>query len=222
MVNIEKSWDEKLKEEFKKTYFNNIILTIREELKLGKIIYPNSKQVLTAFNTTPFYNVKVVIIGQDPYHNPGQAHGLSFSVPEGVDIPPSLRNIFKELNNDLNIEIPKHGNLINWAKQGVLLLNSSLTVEANKPMSHSKIGWHTFTDNVIKCLSNEREHLVFLLWGKFAQGKEVFIDRSKHLILMSAHPSPLSAHHGFIGNKHFSVTNQYLISNKIEPIDWSL
>ena len=221
-VSIEHSWKEELREEFDKPYFEKIVHFLKEEKKAGKVIYPPGKQIFNAFEFTPFNKVKVVIIGQDPYHNPGQAHGLCFSVPDGVAPPPSLVNIFKEINADMDIPIPRTGNLEKWAKQGVLLLNASLTVEANKPMSHSQLGWHIFTDEVIKHISKDKEHVVFLLWGKFAQNKEALIDSSKHKILKAAHPSPLSAHNGFLGCGHFSKTNNWLREIGEKPIDWSL
>ena len=222
MIHIEESWKNSLKDEFEKDYFKRIISFLRNEKKEGKTIYPSGNMVLNSFNITPLSNVKVVILGQDPYHNPGQAHGLSFSVPDGISPPPSLVNIFKELSTDLGITIPKTGNLKKWAKQGVLLLNASLTVEENRPMSHSKIGWHVFTNNVIRVISETKENVVFILWGKFAQTKEMFIDGTKHLVLKSVHPSPLSAYNGFFGCKHFSKTNEFLLKNNIEIIDWSL
>ncbi|MGH2553124.1 MAG: uracil-DNA glycosylase, partial [Chitinophagaceae bacterium] len=175
-----------------------------------------------AFNTTPFDAVKVVILGQDPYHGNGQAHGLCFSVPNGIQPPPSLINIFKELQDDIGIFPPGHGNLTHWARQGVFLLNASLTVRSGEPMSHSKIGWALFTDQVIKKISSGKKHVVFILWGKFAQEKKILIDETKHCILKSAHPSPLSAHAGFLGCKHFSKTNEYLVKFGIDPIDWKL
>lgn len=221
-VSIEQSWKEELKEEFDKPYFEKIVHFLKEEKKAGKVVYPPGKLIFNAFECTPFNKVKVVIIGQDPYHNPGQAHGLCFSVADNVPPPPSLVNIFKEINSDLDIPISRTGNLEKWAKQGVLLLNASLTVEANKPMSHSQIGWHIFTDEVIKHISKDKEHVVFLLWGKFAQNKEVLIDASKHKILKAAHPSPLSAHNGFLGCGHFSKTNNWLQEMGEKPIDWSL
>ena len=221
-VSIEQSWKEELKEEFDKPYFEKIVHFLKEEKKAGKVAYPPGKLIFNAFECTPFNKVKVVIIGQDPYHNPGQAHGLCFSVADNVPPPPSLVNIFKEINSDLDIPIPPTGNLEKWAKQGVLLLNASLTVEANKPMSHSQIGWHIFTDEVIKHISKDKEHVVFLLWGKFAQNKEVLIDASKHKISKAAHPSPLSAHNGFLGCRHFSKTNNWLQEIGEKPIDWSL
>ena len=186
------------------------------------MIYPPGKLIFNAFECTPFNKVKVVIIGQDPYHNPGQAHGLCFSVPDKVPPPPSLVNIYKELNHDLEIPIPQTGNLEQWARQGVLLLNASLTVEANTPMSHSQLGWHIFTDEVIKHISKDKEHVVFMLWGKFAQNKEVLINATKHKILKAAHPSPLSAYNGFFGCGHFSKANNWLRENGEKPIDWNI
>jgi len=221
-VKIEASWKEILKSEFSKPYFQQIVLHIKTEKLQGKIIYPPGSFIFNAFNSTPFDKVKVVILGQDPYHGPGQAHGLCFSVPQGIAPPPSLVNIFKELQDDIGINIPNHGNLTHWAHQGVFLLNVSLTVRAGEPMSHSKIGWAEFTDTVIKKISELKKNIVFLLWGKFAQEKKVLIDESKHLILRAAHPSPLSAHAGFLGCRHFSKTNEYLMHKGIDPIDWSL
>jgi len=221
-VKIEASWKAVLKEEFAKPYFQQIALHLKTEKSQGKIIYPPGSLLFNAFNTTPFSNVKVVILGQDPYHGPGQAHGLCFSVANGVPPPPSLVNIFKELQDDIGIPVPRHGNLTHWAQQGVFLLNASLTVRAGEPMSHSKIGWATFTDTVIQKISDGKKNVVFLLWGKFAQEKRVLIDETKHLILRSVHPSPLSAHAGFFGCKHFSKTNEYLTSKRIDPVDWSL
>jgi uracil-DNA glycosylase len=221
-VKIEASWKEILKAEFSKPYFQQIVLHIKTEKAQGKIIYPPGGLIFNAFEKTPFDKVKVVILGQDPYHGAGQAHGLCFSVQDGVPPPPSLVNIFKELHDDVGMTVPNHGNLIHWAEQGVFLLNASLTVRAGEPMSHSKIGWAEFTDTVIKKISALKEHVVFLLWGKFAQDKRVLIDESKHLILKAAHPSPLSAHNGFMGCKHFSKTNQYLADNGIDPIDWNI
>jgi uracil-DNA glycosylase len=221
-VKIEASWKEVLKDEFSKPYFQQIPLHIKTEKSQGKIIYPPGSLLFNAFNTTPFDKVKVVILGQDPYHGQGQAHGLCFSVQNGVPPPPSLLNIFKELQDDIGVEIPNHGNLTHWAQQGVFLLNASLSVRAGEPMSHSKIGWAEFTDNVIKKISALKKNVVFILWGKFAQEKRVLIDESKHCILRSVHPSPLSAYGGFFGCKHFSKTNEYLTSKGIDPIDWSL
>lgn len=219
-VKIEPSWKQILKDEFKKPYFENIVLHLKTEKTQGKAIYPPGSLIFNAFNTTPAENVKVVIIGQDPYHGPGQAHGLCFSVQKGVPPPPSLINIFKELHEDIGISIPNHGNLTHWAEQGVFLLNASLTVRASEPMSHAKIGWAQFTDTVIKKISESQKHIVFMLWGKFAQEKRVLIDESKHFILRAAHPSPLSAHAGFLGCKHFSKANEWLVSKGIDPIDW--
>ncbi|HQZ49867.1 MAG: uracil-DNA glycosylase [Chitinophagaceae bacterium] len=221
-IKIEKSWKEALKLEFSTDYFQQIPAHIKTEKSQGKTIYPPGSLIFNAFNTTALQKVKVVILGQDPYHGRGQAHGLCFSVQNGVPPPPSLLNIFKELQNDIGITIPDHGNLTKWAEQGVFLLNASLTVRAGEPMSHSKIGWSTFTDAVIKTISSKKKNIVFLLWGKFAQEKRVLIDESKHCILRSVHPSPLSAYGGFFGCKHFSKTNEYLVSKGIDPIDWSL
>jgi uracil-DNA glycosylase len=221
-VAIEQSWKEQLSEEFEKEYFSKIVTFLKTEKEAGKTIYPPGKQIFSAFEYTPYANVKVVIIGQDPYHNPGQAHGLSFSVPDGFPAPPSLMNIFKEIQSDLDINLSGKSNLQKWAEQGVLLLNASLTVEASKPMSNSQIGWHLFTDAVIRKISDTKEHVVFLLWGKFAQNKEQLIDGSKHKILKAAHPSPLSAYNGFFGCGHFSKTNQWLQEKGEKPIDWQL
>ncbi len=221
-VKIEPGWKTLLKEEFSKPYFEQITLHLKTEKTQGKTIYPPGGLIFNAFDTTPIDKVKVVIIGQDPYHGPGQAHGLCFSVQTGVPPPPSLVNIFKELHEDIGITIPKHGNLTHWAQQGVFLLNASLTVRAGEPMSHAKIGWAQFTDTVIKKISDAKEHVVFLLWGKFAQEKKTLIDESKHLILRSVHPSPLSAYGGFFGCKHFSQANQYLVSKGIDPVDWQV
>lgn len=221
-VKIEESWKQVLKPEFSKPYFQQIVLHLKTEKGQGKTIYPPGKQIFHAFEATPFAQVKVVILGQDPYHGPGQAHGLSFSVPHQVPPPPSLMNIFKEMETDLGLKIPGTGNLEPWARQGVLLLNASLTVRANEPMSHAKIGWASFTDTVIQTISNQKKHVVFLLWGKFAREKKSLVDGTRHLILESAHPSPLSAHNGFFGCRHFSKTNQYLVSKGIDPVDWQL
>lgn len=221
-VQIEESWKTVLLAEFQKPYFAEIVGFLKHEKLAGKTIYPPGKLIFNAFNTTPISNVKVVILGQDPYHNPGQAHGLSFSVPHGVPAPPSLVNIFKEQFTDLGIPIPKHGNLEKWARQGVLMLNASLTVEINKPMSHSKIGWHLFTDAVIKTISDQKDGVVFMLWGSFAKSKQELIDKTKHLILTAAHPSPLSAHNGFMGCRHFSKANEWLLQKGLTPIDWNL
>ncbi|MCS6837269.1 MAG: uracil-DNA glycosylase [Bdellovibrionaceae bacterium] len=192
------------------------------EKRMGKIIYPPSQQIFRAFHLTPFDQVKVVIIGQDPYHGPGQAHGLCFSVPEGIPWPPSLKNIFLELSSDLNVPMPTTGDLSHWAKQGVLLLNAVLTVEANKPASHQNKGWEALTDLAIAKLNENKSGLVFILWGSFAQKKKGLIDPHRHLIIESAHPSPLSAHRGFFGSKPFSKTNEFLIKQGLTPIDWTL
>ncbi len=221
-VQIDPSWKAVLKKEFDSEYFQQLALHIRTEMEQGKTIYPTGSLIFNAYNSTPFDRVKVVIIGQDPYHGPGQAHGLSFSVSAGVPPPPSLQNIFKELESDLGLRRPSHGDLTHWAKQGVFLLNASLTVRAGEPMSHAQIGWTRFTDATIQALAEKRERLVFLLWGKFAQEKSKFIDPNRHLILKAAHPSPLSAHNGFLGCRHFSQTNAYLVAHRIDPIDWSL
>ena len=221
-VKIEESWKEVLKDEFTKDYFLQIVTFIKTEKAAGKIIYPPGALIFNAFQKTPFHNVKVVLLGQDPYHNPGQAHGLSFSVPDGVTRPPSLINIFKELQSDLGISPAMNGNLEKWAEQGVLLLNASLTVRKNEPGSHSKIGWIEFTDAVIRKLSEQKKGIVFLLWGKFAQDKQVLIDETKHHVLKAAHPSPFSADKGFFGCKHFSKTNEFLMMEGLEPVDWKL
>jgi len=218
-VKIESSWREHLRGEFDKDYFTRLTDFVRNEYHSGAV-YPPGSFIFNAFDLCPFDKVKVVIIGQDPYHGPGQAHGLCFSVNDGVPFPPSLQNIFKEIKSDIGTEVPSSGNLTRWAQQGVLLLNSTLTVRAHQAASHAGHGWETFTDAVIRSLAEEREHLVFLLWGAYAQRKGAFIDRSKHLVLSSAHPSPLSAYNGFFGNKHFSTTNDYLTQHGKTPIVW--
>ncbi len=218
-IKIEPGWKECLKEEFEKDYFNNLVRFVKSEYA-DQRIYPPGKLIFNAFEKCPFEKTKVVILGQDPYHEPGQAHGLCFSVPYGIPFPPSLQNIFKELQNDLDIPIPHTGNLERWAEQGVFLLNSTLTVRAHQAGSHQKKGWETFTDKVIQILNEAHNHLVFLLWGAYAQQKGALINASKHLVLKSVHPSPLSAHRGFFGNHQFSRTNEYLISNGAKPIDW--
>lgn len=218
---IDESWYKVLREQFEAPYFSDLKSFLVEE-KQHYAVYPPGRLIFNAFNLTPFEKVKVVILGQDPYHGPGQAHGLSFSVPDGVQFPPSLLNIFKELNNDLGIPMARSGNLEKWAREGVLLLNASLTVRAGQAASHSRHGWETFTDAAIRVLSRERENLVFILWGNYAIAKETLIDSSKHLVLKSVHPSPLSASRGFFGCHHFSKTNNYLIEHNIEPIDWKL
>lgn len=221
-VKIEGSWKKVLKDEFSKPYFSEIVGFLRMEKAAGKVIYPPGSLMFNAFNLTPFDNIKAVLLGQDPYHGKGQAHGLCFSVQDGVKPPPSLVNIYKELYSDLGVPISKQGNLTKWAEQGVLMLNASLTVRAGEPMSHSRIGWAEFTDAVIRKVSDEKKGVVFLLWGKFAQEKQVLIDETKHRVLKAAHPSPYSADHGFFGCKHFSQTNEYLTKEGIDPIDWSL
>lgn len=218
-VKIEQSWKEVLASEFDKPYFQKLTAFVRDEYSKSTI-YPPGKLIFNAFDLCPFQEVKVVIIGQDPYHGPGQAHGLCFSVNDGIAFPPSLQNIFKEINSDLNIPIPNSGNLTRWAQQGVLLLNATLTVRAHQAGSHQRQGWEEFTDAAIRHLAEQREHLVFILWGSYAQKKGSFIDTSKHLVLKSVHPSPLSAHNGFFGNHHFSQTNNYLIANGKTPIQW--
>ena len=218
-VRIEESWKRRLQDEFDKDYFVKLTDFVRSEYATTTV-YPPGSQMFSAFDACPFDKVKVVILGQDPYHEPRQANGLCFSVNDGIMFPPSLQNIFKEIESDLGISIPKSGDLSRWASQGVLLLNATLTVRAHQAGSHQNRGWEQFTDAVIHRLAEEREHLVFILWGSYAQRKGDFIDRSKHLVLKSPHPSPLSAHRGFFGNKHFSRTNEYLRSHGIEHIQW--
>jgi uracil-DNA glycosylase len=221
-VQIESSWKDALSEEFEKPYFHKIVAFLKTEKLAGKAIYPPGPKIFNAFECTPLDKVKVVIIGQDPYHNPHQAHGLSFSVPDGVPPPPSLVNIFKEIEADLGIPCPRTGNLEPWAGQGVMLLNAALTVESGVANSHAEIGWHQFTDAVIKLISAKQDHVVFMLWGRFAQNKEVMIDGQKHFVLKSAHPSPLSVYRGFEGCRHFSKSNAWLSQKGIKPIDWTL
>jgi uracil-DNA glycosylase len=218
-IKIEPGWKEQLKEEFDQPYFTELTDFVRSEYATQKI-YPPGKLIFNAFEKCPFEKTKVVILGQDPYHEPGQAQGLCFSVPDGVSLPPSLQNIFKEIQNDLGFPVPKTGNLERWAEQGVFLLNATLTVRAHLAGSHQKRGWETFTDKVISLLSESRDHLVFLLWGAYAQRKSELINSSKHLILSSVHPSPLSAHRGFFGNHQFSKTNEYLKIHGKTPINW--
>ena len=220
-MEIEKSWRIILEEEFKKQYFKQLLSFLEEEYSKEQI-FPKDQNIFRAFNLCPFDKVKVVIIGQDPYHGEKQANGLAFSVSRGVNNPPSLRNIFKELQEDLGIDIPKSGELENWAKQGVLLLNATLTVEAHKAGSHQGKGWEEFTDTVVKKLSDEKENLVFILWGKYAQEKGKSIDRKKHLVIESTHPSPFSAYRGFWGSKPFSKTNDYLKKKGLEEINWEI
>lgn len=219
-VNIHDLWYKQLEAEFEKDYFLKLKQFLQEERDTHRV-FPQEPKMYSAFDFTPFNEVKVVILGQDPYHGPGQAHGLCFSVPEGIKVPPSLVNIYKELHSDIGMQIPKHGNLEEWAKQGVFLLNATLTVRAHTAGSHQKKGWEQFTDKVIETISDQSENVVFLLWGRYAQAKSSLIDESKHLILKSVHPSPLSAYNGFWGCKHFSKTNEFLKSKSIKPIDWS-
>ena len=221
-INLESSWLKVLKDEFEKPYMKNLSVFLNNEKKNNKIIYPPGSKIFNALNLTPFTSVKVIILGQDPYHGQNQANGLSFSVEIGNKIPPSLQNIFKELNSDLNILPSQHGDLSNWAKQGVLLLNTILTVEASKPSSHSNKGWEIFTDKILHSLSSLKDNLVFILWGKKAQEKISLIDESKHKILKSPHPSPYSANNGFFGSKPFSKTNFFLESKNIDKINWKL
>lgn len=216
---LEEGWKEHLKEECEKPYFQELMAYIEKEYE-EKQIFPPIQEVFQAFHYTPLDQVRVVIIGQDPYHNENQAHGLCFSVGEGVELPPSLVNIYKELGSDLNCEIPQQGSLISWAKQGVLLLNTVLTVVAHEPNSHKKIGWETFTDQVIRVINKEDRPIVFILWGKPAQKKKSMLTNEKHLILEAPHPSPLSSYRGFFGSKPFSKTNHFLVSNGAEPIHW--
>lgn len=218
---IHDSWKEPLTEEFNQPYFAALKNFLVEEKK-SHAVYPPGNKIFAAFNRTPFEKVKVVILGQDPYHGKGQAHGLCFSVPPGIASPPSLVNIFMELHNDLGIAMPSHGNLEAWAGQGVLLLNATLTVRANQAGSHQNRGWENFTDAVIRKLSLEKKGLVFILWGRYAQAKEFLIDAGRHHILKAAHPSPFSAHSGFFGCRHFSKTNEILQKQGMEPVDWSL
>ena len=221
-VQMEAGWKKVLEAEFSKPYFLQIVHFLKTEKILGKIIYPPGSQIFNAFEMCPFEKTRLVILGQDPYHGPGQAHGLCFSVPDGVRPPPSLQNIFKELNTDVGMPVPQTGNLTPWARQGVLLLNAYLTVQANTPASHSQVGWGEFTDTVIRKLSDLRKNLVFLLWGKFTQEKQSLIDETKHYVLKAAHPSPFSADKGFFGCRHFSKANTYLMKNGMDPIDWKL
>lgn len=218
-VKIEESWKLRLAEEFEKDYFIRLTDFVRQEYAQG-VVFPPGRLIFNAFDLCPFDKVKVVIIGQDPYHGPGQAHGLCFSVNDGVPFPPSLVNIFKEIESDLGNPVPMSGNLTRWANQGVLLLNATLTVRAHQAGSHQRRGWEEFTDAAIRALATQREGLVFILWGAYAQKKGAFIDRTRHLVLTSAHPSPLSAWHGFFGNKHFSRANEYLVVQGKTPIVW--
>jgi len=221
-IQLEPSWKDRLLPEFQKPYMEELRSFLRSEAAAKKRIFPRGSEYFAALNHTPFETVKVVILGQDPYHGPDQAHGLCFSVRPGVDVPPSLKNIYKEMKTDLGIEQPSHGFLESWADQGVLLLNATLTVEAGRAGSHQKKGWEQFTDAVIDHLNREREGLVFVLWGSYAQKKGEFIDTKKHLVLRGPHPSPLSAHRGFFGCRHFSKINEYLKSKGQAPLDWQL
>lgn len=218
-VAIEPSWKKVLAEEFEKPYFTELAAKVRAAY-LAKTIFPAPKNIFHALELCPFDQVRVVILGQDPYHGAGQAHGLSFSVPEGVRVPPSLQNIYKEIAGDLKKPVPASGNLERWAKQGVLLLNATLTVESGQAGSHQGWGWEQFTDAIIQAVSDKKEHVVFLLWGNYARAKKSLIDTHKHLVLEAPHPSPFSAHTGFFGSKHFSKTNTYLTEHHLKPIDW--
>ena len=220
-VALEQSWLELLNQEFKEAYMQELSLFLKSEINEGKKIYPKGKEMFLSMNSTPFHKVKVVIIGQDPYHGPGQAHGLCFSVPKDVKIPPSLENIFKELEEDLGIPKSKNGCLLPWAGQGVLLLNSVLSVEKGRAGSHALKGWERFTDKIISKI-NEKDCVVFMLWGRYAVKKAISVDTSKHLILKSVHPSPLSAHKGFFGNRHFSKCNEFLNSKGMSSINWEI
>jgi uracil-DNA glycosylase len=219
-VKIEQSWKKVLQEEFDKPYFEELTDFVREEYG-SKTVFPPPKDIFKAFDLCPFDQIKVVILGQDPYHGPGQAHGLCFSVNHGVQKPPSLVNIYKEVEDDIGKPVPDHGNLENWANQGVFLLNAILSVIAHQPTSHQNKGWETFTDEVIRIISEKKEHVVFMLWGAYAQSKEWMIDESKHLVLTAPHPSPLSASRGFFGCKHFSKANEYLRLHGIDEIKWA-
>jgi len=221
-IQLHASWLAQLESEFNAPYMLQLRDFLLAQKRLNKVIYPKGENIFNAFNSTPFDDVKIVILGQDPYHGPDQAHGLSFSVPEGIRTPPSLINIFKELNSDLGLAIPLHGCLQSWAEQGVLLLNAVLTVEHKTAGAHAGKGWETFTDKVIALLNEQQENIVFMLWGAYAHKKGKLIDSDKHLVLKSVHPSPLSAHRGFLGCRHFSQANDYLLAEGIEPVDWSL
>lgn len=218
-VKIEEGWFRALSPEWDKDYFAQLVSFVRQAYSTG-VVYPPGRRIFAAFDTTPFEAVKVVILGQDPYHGPGQANGLCFSVAPGVSLPPSLQNIFKEVSNDTGAPFPTDGDLTRWARQGVLLLNATLTVEAGRAGSHQGRGWEEFTDAVVRALAEKRENLVFILWGSYAQRKGAFIDRSRHLVLQSPHPSPLSAHRGFFGNHHFSLANDYLRRHGKQAIAW--
>lgn len=221
-LELNKNWNELLSDEFKKEYFLKLDRFLEDEKKAGKVLFPKKENIFTALNQTPFDKVKVVIIGQDPYHGANQAHGLSFSVSKGIKVPPSLANIYKELHSDLGLRIPTHGNLESWAKEGVLLLNNVLTVEEAKAGAHHKKGWEIFTDKIIDLISHERENIVFILWGAPAQKKAERVDESKHCLIKSVHPSPLSSYRGFFGSSPFSKTNIYLESKGIKAINWQI
>ncbi len=221
-IKIEESWKPRLLSQFQQPYMQQLREFLKQQKELGKIIFPKGTEYFNAFNLTPFEQVKVVILGQDPYHGPNQAHGLCFSVKPGVAFPPSLLNIFKEIERDLKIPMPNHGCLTHWAEQGVLLLNAVLTVEQGKAAAHQGKGWEQFTDAVIRELNDHREGIVFMLWGSYAQKKGQFIDRKKHCVLQAPHPSPLSAHRGIMGCRHFSAANAYLKKQGLKPIDWTL
>lgn len=221
MSAISNDWLEPLKPEFSKEYYKKLFCTIKNEYS-HYAVYPKSEDIFNAFHLTPLEKVKVVIIGQDPYHEPGQAHGLSFSVKPGIDIPPSLQNIYKELHEDVGITIPNNGYLVKWAEEGVLLLNTILTVRVHQAMSHSKIGWNEFTDSAIRIINQQNKPIVFMLWGKPAQSKEIMLNNPNHLILKAPHPSPLSAYRGFFGCRHFSKANEFLIAHGETPIDWQI
>ena len=221
-IRLHESWKSRLSDVFQASPMPELRAFLRDELAAGKTIYPPPPQIFAALDATPFEQVKVVILGQDPYHGPGQAHGLCFSVQPGVPAPPSLVNIYKELKRDLNIDIPSHGYLQSWADQGVLMLNTTMTVERANANAHKDKGWQFFTDRIIELVSERRPHLVFMLWGAHAQSKQKLIDATKHLVLTSVHPSPLSAYRGFIGNGHFSRTNKFLEQNGLAAIDWKL
>lgn len=222
-IKLESSWFAVLKDEFDKDYFKNLKQFLVEKKKRGTLVYPKSEDIFRAFELTHFNNVKVVILGQDPYHGENQAHGLSFSVKKGIKTPPSLQNMYKELSEDIEgFTTPNHGDLTHWAQQGVLLLNATLTVSAGKPGSHQKQGWENFTDTIIKTISDKKENVIFILWGKFAQAKVNLIDENKHFIIQSPHPSPFSAHSGFFGSKPFSKTNKILQDLGKQPINWQV
>lgn len=221
MAKISNDWAPHLQPEYKKDYYKNLYQQVVEEYQTNQV-FPPSEDIFNAFHYTPLSEVKVVILGQDPYHDVGQAHGLCFSVKPGIDIPPSLRNIYKEIAEDLGLPIPNHGYLVHWATQGVFMLNTLLTVRAHQPMSHQHIGWQNFTDEVIRIINRQDRPVVFMLWGKPAQGKAALLDNPNHLILTAPHPSPLSAHRGFFGCKHFSKANEFLVAHGATPIDWSI